>query len=345
MARRTIDSLIALTIPEIQNIFLQQMQDVVDRAMIDEMVAAIEAGDADRLFQATGFTPAVLGPVLDRIERMYRESAELTADGFPSRIRTPTGSVIFRFDMRNPAVEQEIREHSSELVTRITDDTRQVIRKTLERGQIAGRNPRNTALDIVGRVDPVTKKRIGGVIGLTPNQERWVESARRYLSQGDEQYFTLGLRDKRFDKTVRRYIDEGKPVPADTLEKAIVSYKNRALKYRADMIGRTETIGAASRARHATIKQLITDGIVPDRAIKKWWNAVGDRRTRPSHNLIERGTKENPIGLDEPFISPMTGARMMHPHDQSLGAPASEIVQCRCRVEYDINYGWWRENE
>lgn len=343
MSRRAIENLIALTIPEIQELFLQQMQDVVDRAMLDEMVAAIEAGDAERLFQATGFSVAVLNPIVDRIERMYRESAEIEVGEFPTRIRTPTGSVLFRFDMRNPAIEREVREHSSQLVTRITDDTRQVIRKTLERGQIVGRNPRNTALEIIGRVDPVTKKRIGGVIGLTPHQERWVDSVRRYLTQGDEQYFSLGLRDKRFDKTVERYIKEGKPIPRDTVEKALVSYKNRALKYRANVIARTEAISASSRGRHAAIKQLVTDGTLPTSAIKKWWDATGDYRTRPSHRLLERGTKNDPIGLDEPFVSPVTGARMLHPHDQSLGAPASELVQCRCYEQFDINWIWWQD--
>lgn len=340
--RQTIDNLIALTIPEIQELFLQQMQDVVDRAMLDEMVAAIEAGDAERLFQATGFTPAVLSPILDRIERMYRDTAELTTGDFPARIRTPTGSVIFRFDMRNPAIEAELRQYSSEFISRITEETREVVRVSLERGQIAGRNPRNTALDIVGRIDPVTKQRIGGVIGLTPHQEGWVANTRRYLLTADQQYFNLSLRDKRFDKTIRRYMDEGKPVPAETLEKAMVSYKNRALKYRAEVIGRTEALSAASRSRHTVHQQLIDDGTLPASAISKWWNATGDRRTRPSHNALERRTRDNPIGLDEAFVSP-SGARMMHPHDQTLGAPASEIVQCRCREEFKVDWLWWQD--
>ena len=344
MTRRTINSLVALTIPEIQNLFLEQMQDVVDRALLDEMVAAIEAGDAEALFRATGYTPAVLGPMLDRIERLYREAAEVTADGFPASIRTPTGSVIFRFDMRNPLVEQELRQHSSGLVTSITEDTREVVRANLERGMIAGRNPRNTALDIVGRIDPKTKKRIGGAIGLTPRQDRWVANARRYLEQADERYFTLTLRDKRFDKTVERYIAEGKPIPTETLEKAIVSYKNRALKYRADVIARTETLGTIQRSDYQVHKQLITDGVLPASAIRKWWNAVGDRRTRPSHNVMERQTKENPIEMDEPFVSP-SGARLMHPGDRTLGAPAKETIQCRCKLEYKVDWLAWGLDE
>lgn len=336
-SRKTIDSLISLTIPEIQSIFLEQMQDVVDRALLDEMVKAIELGDAEMLFRATGFTPAVLSPILDRIELLYKEAAEITAEGFPSRIQTPRGSVIFRFNFRNPSVEKEIREHSSNLVTRITEETKQVLRIAIERGVISGSNPRTTALDIVGRVDPTTKKRTGGLIGLTPHQERWVDNMSRYLNTADESYFNLSLRDKRFDKTVQKYMSAGQPVPKEILSKLTTSYKNQVLQYRARVIARTETLSSVQRASFQTHKQLVDDGVVNAAAIKKWWNAVGDRRTRPSHNIIERQSRENPLELDDPFVSP-SGSRLMHPGDTSLGATAQETAQCRCRIEYEVDW-------
>jgi hypothetical protein len=204
---------------------------------------------------------------------------------------------------------------------------------------IDGRNPRNTALDIVGRIDPTIKKRIGGVIGLTPNQEKWVANARRYLLTGDESYFELTLRDKRFDKTIRKAMDEGKPPPPETLEKAMVSYKNRALKYRAEVISRTETLSSIQRSSYQVHKQLVTDGVLPANAIRKWWNAVGDNRTRPTHDALERQTRKNPLGLDDPFISP-SGARLMYPGDRSLGAPGKETVMCRCRIEYKVDWSY-----
>lgn len=339
MSRRTIDSLIALTIPEIQELFLKQMQDVVDRAMLDEMIHAIKLNDSEMLFRATGFTPAVLGPILDRIERLYKEAAEITVDGFPARIRTPTGSIIFRFDVRNPHVEQDLRQYSSEFITRITEETRTNIRVALERGLIAGRNPTNTALDIVGRIDPRTKQRVGGVIGLTPHQEQWTANARRYLLTGDDAYFNLTLRDKRFDKTIIKLFEEGKEVPTETVERIMVSYKNRVLKYRANTISRTETLQSVQRSNFQVHKQLITDGVIPSNAIKKWWNAVGDRKTRPTHDALERATRARPLGLDEPFISP-SGAKLMYPGDKSLGAPGKEIVQCRCKIEYDVDWSY-----
>jgi len=138
MARRTIDQLYALTIPEVQEVFLNVMQDVVDRAILGEMVAAIEAGDADALFRATGFTPAALAPILDRIEDGYRDGAEFAVDGWPSRIRTPTGLVLFRFNMRNPAAEADLRNFSSGFITNLTEEARQNVRFTLEQGLIDG---------------------------------------------------------------------------------------------------------------------------------------------------------------------------------------------------------------
>jgi hypothetical protein len=44
------------------------------------------------------------------------------------------------------------------------------------------------------------------------------------------------------------------------------------------------------------------------------------------------------VGIDQPFVSPLTGAQMMFPHDVSRGAPASEIIGCRCFYEIKIDY-------
>jgi len=340
MARRTIDSLIALTIPEIQEAFLTAMQDVVDRAMLAEMVAAIEANDAEALYRATGFSPAALSPILDRIEQAYLDAADVTVEGWPNVIRTPTGRVVFRFNGRNAVVEEDLKVRSSALITALSEEIRENIRTTLERGMIAGDNPRTTALNIVGRVDLSTKKRVGGVIGLTRNQERWVSSSKTYLEQGSEKYFSLSLRDKRFDGTVRKAFESGKPLSKDTISKLVTSYKSRALRYRAEAIARTETIQSINRGQYMSMKQGIEEGVLQNGAVTKYWDAVGDRKTRPTHSSLEEATKKNPLQLDEPFVSP-SGDRMMFPGDSSLGADAKEIVHCRCRIRYnvDFNYG------
>ena len=61
---------------------------------------------------------------------------------------------------------------------------------------------------------------------------------------------------------------------------------------------------------------------------RKRWKTFGDSKVRPSH--ANAGGQTVPI--DKPFT--VGGYRMMFPGDSSLGAPASEIVNCRCSVEY-----------
>jgi len=340
MTRRTIDQLYALTIPEVQEIFLQMMQDIVDRAMIEEMVSAIEANDVDALFAASGFTPAVLGPILDRIEQTYKDAADDTVDEWPTRIRTPYGVVRpIIFNMRNQAVEKDLRDFSSKFVTNISEEARGNVRIALEQGMIRGDNPRQTALDIVGRINPVTKKREGGVIGLSQNQMQWSLSARRYLETGDKKYFNLDLRDKRFDSTVRKAIESGKPLSQETIGKLVLSYNNRALKYRADAVSRTETMQAINRGKIAAMQQGVDEGVFVPQQVKKWWDDTGDSKTRPSHRALGiKYSREKAIDLNDPFVSPITGAKMMQPGDTSLGAGAKDVVHCRCMLSFEVDW-------
>lgn len=60
----------------------------------------------------------------------------------------------------------------------------------------------------------------------------------------------------------------------------------------------------------------------------KMWQDVRDNRERPTH--IKVGGSIVPI--NEPFV--VGESLMMFPKDESLGASAEEIVNCRCTIEY-----------
>jgi len=341
MSRITIDQLYALAIPEVQEMFLNIMQDTVDDAILSEMIEAIENNDEEALFRATGFTPAVLAPILDRIEALYGEGAEIESDGWPKRLRTPSGMVKFVFNMRNPIAERELKENSSSLVTNINNNVRDGLRLSMQEGIRRGQNPRKTALQMIGTYNPTTKKRQGGSLGLTKPQTQWSYSALSYLETLDEKYFSLGLRDKRFDKTVRKAIDSGQPMNQKTVDQLHSAYKSKLLNYRASVISQTETIQSINRGQHAVYEQAMAEGAIHPEAVTKEWDDVHDSVTRPSHKAmgIKYG-KMKGIPFRDPFVTP-SGEKLKHPGDTSFNASGKEVILCRCKAKYrvDFTYG------
>ena len=180
-----------------------------------------------------------------------------------------------------------------------------MIRNVLARGMRQGLNPRSVALDIVGRIDGATKTRQGGLIGLTSSQEEWV---RRYAedlaSDNPLDALSRTLRDKRFDAMVRKYAALGEPIPADKIEKMVAAYRNRALRYRAEAIARTEAMRALHQSQDEAIKQAIEKGILKADAVGFVWRTARDAR------VMFRMPPEAWAALDAPGRPPITEVRL-----------------------------------
>lgn len=339
----TLERFYALQIPEVRRLFIEAMQDIVDEASIAEMEKAIEENDVEKLVQASGYNPVVLNKFIDKIEEVYERAGNMFVDGWP-KLRNSLGLTKAVFNIRNESVENDLRVYSSNFITNIENEVRESIRETLVDGQTRGLNPRETALNIVGRIDSKTHKRIGGTIGLASNQTRWVNNARKYLQNLDEKYFTLTLRDKRFDSIVKKAIEEGKKLNKETISRLITAYESKALKYRGDAIARTEVLQSINRAERAAIEQNIEEGLITADMVTKWWSNSADERVRRSHvNLGARYNKSHAIGFNEPFET-MTGSELMYPGDISLGVGPEEIIHCRCKCEYYIDFlKRWRQ--
>lgn len=333
-----LEALSALWEPKIRDAFLAAIQDIVDRAILTDVIAAVKAGDPVGAFRALGFTDAALRPITAAIEQAFEQGGMTVAGSFPERLNTPTGRAVFRFDVRDSRSEAWLRDESSTLVTRLAEDARVAVRNVLTDGMTAGRNPRDTALDIVGRVDTQTGKRAGGVVGLDRPSERAVARARQELLNLDENYFNRERRDKRFDKTVRKAIDSGKPLPRDVVEKLTNRYSDSLLKLRGERIGRTETIAALNKSEYEAVKQAADRGMINKNNTVRIWDNAGDTRVRHTHRMME-GQR---VGLDEPFTTPpdRDGKRhkLFYPGDTSLGAPGSETINCRCRARLKVDW-------
>lgn len=321
---------------EVAAAFLAAVDAIRAGAELQRVTAAIEAGQIEEALAALNIDAAAYEDLLDAIRNAQTEGGRAAIEDFPKRQADGTALVV-RFSGRNPSAEQWLRDHSSQLITRITEDQRAAARAALRDSMEAGVNPRTAALRIVGTLNRATGKREGGILGLSAPQEGYVRNARAELTSGDpralQAYLGRKQRDKRFDRTIERAIREETAPPAATIRKAIAAYESRLLKLRGDTIGRVEALSALQAAKHEAYRQAIESGQVAESAVRKVWRSAGDFRVRHTHRALNGDS----VAFREPFVT-RSGAMMRFPMDTTLGAGASETIGCRCDVEYRIDF-------
>ena len=173
---------------------------------------------------------------------------------------------------------------------------------------------------------------------MTSNQASFVENARQELTSRQTEeykaYLNRARRDKRFDRTVLKAIQSGEKLPADLITKMLNRYEVSLLKLRGDTIARTEALESLNASQQEAMEQTLDKTIYTDQDVQRVWKTAGDNRVRDSHAAMNRQTVK---GLQTPFITP-DGYKMKYPHDRSLGAPASETINCRCIQLVRLNY-------
>lgn len=332
--------ILELLTPVLRDAFYALISDVRNKVVLQAVADAIAEGDLEKAFLALGLNQQSMRPMMRVVEAAFEVGGIYTGKTFPKYMETSVGKVAFRFDVRNSRAEAWLRDWSSTKVREIQDETRLLIREVVERGMREGQNPRTIAVDLVGRYDSTTGQRIGGAVGLTNYQESWISRARAELANLDPNYLKRTLRDKRFDSVVTRAIRDGKPLSADQIDKLILRYRDGVLKYRGDTIARTEMIAALNRSEWEAVMQAVDLGALKKSDTRRVWDSTGpDGRTRLTHLMMEGQTVE----IDEPFIFPsvmlgVPGGKAMFPGDTSLGAPARETIQCRCKARTKVDW-------
>lgn len=335
--------------PAFRREFLAAVAQITDRVGVQLIAGLLEAGQIDDVMRVLGIDEARFAGLAEALRGAYTAGGQVGAAEMP-KIRLTlaqgvTGSIgtarmtarqspaiEFRFDLRSPKVERWLATNSSRLIGGIVADQREVIRQTLVAGMAAGHNPRKTALEIVGRIG-TDGRRSGGVVGLTANQAGFVRNMRAELANPAlmGNYFTRTLRDKRFDRLVRKAMEAGKPLSAEDVEKLAGRYSDRLLAYRATVIARSESLTAMAAGREQSFQQAIDAGTLRPEEVECTWSATGDERTRHSH--MEANGQKRQFG--QPFQMP-SGALLMFPGDTSMGAGSEETIGCRCAKTYFV---------
>jgi hypothetical protein len=313
----------------IRDAFISAINDIRSSTSLTTIAYFIEARDIATAIRALNIEGPAFNPMLDEIAKAFNGGGNSTIGDLPPINSADGFRIVLRFDARNLTAEAWLREHSSTMIREIVDDQINAIRAVMADGSARGLSSRALAADIIGRINPATGQRTGGILGLTSTQAEWVKAYRAELASLDGNALTRALRDRRYDKMLRKAIDGEKPLPAATVDNMVTSYENRALRYRAETIARTESLTAYQGGADEAMRQSIASGKIDARLVDAKWHTLMDGRERDSHGAMNGQIQ--PWGTS--FVSG-AGNRLAYPGDPS--APASERIGCRCSKTFVI---------
>jgi hypothetical protein len=303
VTRKRLDELLAKLEPRMAKRFRSVMQRVKNKRTLAQLEGALESGQISEVIADVEKAAAVVAEGSAAIHTLAGgEVAEFLAGKLDQ---------LVSYDAGNPRAVAALARNRLELVQGLTEDARLAIGEALRGGVDLGANPRATAIAIRDS------------IGLTDVQARWVANYRRKLEDADLGALNNALRDKRTDAMVRRAAKAGKPLPKARIDKMVDRYAERQLAYRAEVIGRTETLRALHQGQDEAYQQAIDDGHIEESRLQLRWNAGDPPRTRASHARMDGQLRRN----GEAFRSG-DGYALRYPGDPN--APASETASCRC---------------
>lgn len=303
--------------PKIAEAFRSAMEELRNLIPEAELTRLIESGEIQQIMAQ--FNDASIQNITQELSASISEAvlagAQLTASLQPRVIGQNGINVIFQFNPTNPLISDYAIENATLRIREISEDIRHVIREVVRRETIAGVNPRTVA------------RAIRQSIGLTAKQEAAVMNFRRMLEELDPTVLERALRDKRFDRAILRAIRNQTSMSKTQINQMVARYRQRFIKFRSEVIARTEAIGSVQGGHHRLYQSYINSGQISESQIKRFWHFTRDSRTRDEHKLIP-GMNLKGVEQNEPFKTPL--GPLMFPGDPS--GTADNIIQCRCAV-------------
>lgn len=330
--RKVIEEMVLAAMPNIERAFLSSIQMVRSDALIGDIIDRLRRGDIDGAVDAVQLDDAAFAAYQASVDATFIGAGQTFTQALPKRSSVTGDRMVVRFDGRNARAERILQELAGQQITNMVQDQLVVIRTHLTEAMIAGRNPRAAALELVGRINPRTGRRDGGIIGLTEQMERYVRRARQELETGKyAAYMDRTRRDRSLDRLIRAAEKADRPLTPEEIERMTGRYSDRLLMLRAENIGRTEAMAAIQASQDEALRQAVDKGLVAKQDVRRIWRTASDTRVRHTHAAMAG----QEVGLDEAFLSP-SGAKLMYPGDPQ--APADEVINCRCVVENRIDY-------
>ncbi|MCB5411782.1 phage minor head protein [Pseudogemmobacter faecipullorum] len=334
--------------PRIRAAFIASIENVTSAIRIDELIAMIRAGDIEGAVEALRLEQGFFGPLADAQRETFMSGGALAATSIPVRDPLTGRRIILGFDGRHDRAEEWLRVASSDLITEVIEDQKEMARVVLRQALEIGQHPRDTAREIVGFVNAVTGKREGGILGLDVARRdvhlavmegmKTAKGVRGLVvvpRGGGEPYVRYTSVNRATANRILAAYHRGTAVAPADIEISRKQLWNKLLKDRGDTIGRTESLNGLRAGRHEGFMQLVERGKVRDDQIEITWSATMDSRTRDSH----RGLNGKKVRIGE-FFEPAPGVRLQYPgdlrHSSDRKALAAEVIQCRCYASYRV---------
>lgn len=304
---RRLDEMASRFEPRLKRRFTEVVRQVKDQVSLEVIESLLNQGQIEQaLLIAETAALGLAGSLSSTWNALFIQAGTETA-AFLSQVLV----AVVNFDQVNAGAVSAMQANRLDLVREVVQEQRLATQQAILDGVRRGLNPRQVALEVRES------------IGLTQRQVAAVSNYRRLLEQGSADALSRGLRDARFDPTVRRAAEE--PLTSAQVDRMTQRYQERYLDYRARVVARTEALRAANQGSHQLYIQAIDDGQLSEQDLERKWVAGSDARTRDSHRAMQGQTR----GLREPFHSG-NGNLLMYPGDPS--APADDTIQCRCAV-------------
>lgn len=293
--------------PRFQARFLEVVKTIRDAKTLSDLEALVVSGRIEEALVSAEIAAL-------RLSNMFGDSF-LLAGHETAAVLANALEVIVHFDQVNVRALDAMTRNQLRLVREFVDEQRAATRLALLDGIERGANPRDMA------------RAFRDSIGLTEKQQQIIINYRNQLSRLDARALDRALRDKRFDPTVLRAIREGKALTPEQIEKMVGRYHARWIKYRSEVIARSEALRSVHAGTREMYQQAVDSGVLIADELKRTWDTSQDGRERDWHHTMHRQT----VGLNEPFISGKGNPTLDGPG--GFGVP-EEDIQCRCAVTH-----------
>lgn len=304
-----LDRLVSRFTVRMREAFLRALRSITDEHTLEELIELIEQGRIEEALRRIDEAGESLG---NESAQAFRSAAEDTARWLSANAL----DVVIRFDVPNHRAVAAMQANRLRLIREFTAQQRAVAQAALVLGINQGLNPRDQA------------RLFRNSIGLTTRQLQAVANYRRLLSANgglpSREALQRALRDGRSDRSIERALRDATPLSASQIDSMVDRYQRRFIRYRSEVIARTEALRSVHEGTREMYRQAIDSGRVRRGEIQRTWLTRIDGRQRDSHGALHNTVR----GYDETWQG--FNGELRFPGDPS--APASETVQCRCAL-------------